>query len=34
MKKGIIGVLSLLTGAAGAAIGIGKVTGAKISDKQ
>ncbi len=34
MKKGIIGVLSLLTGAAGAAIGVGKVTGAKISDRQ
>lgn len=34
MKKGVIGVLSLLAGAAGGAIGAGKVTGAKVNDKQ
>lgn len=34
MKKGVIGVLSLLAGAAGGAIGVGKVTGTKISEKQ
>ncbi len=34
MKKGIIGAMSLLVGAAGGAIGVGKVTGTKINDKQ
>ena len=34
MKKGIVGVMSLLVGAAGGAIGVGKVTGAKINDRQ
>ena len=34
MKKGVIGALSLLAGAAGAAIGMGKITGEKINDTQ
>ncbi|MCM1087827.1 MAG: hypothetical protein NC419_06695 [Muribaculaceae bacterium] len=34
MKKGVIGVLSLLAGAAGGAVGVGKVTRAKIQDRQ
>lgn len=34
MKKGVIGVLSLLVGAVGGAIGVGKVTGTKLNDKQ
>lgn len=34
MNKGVVGVLSLLTGAAAGAIGAGKVTGAKINEKQ
>lgn len=34
MKKGVIGALSLLVGAAGGAIGVGKVTGTRINDKQ
>lgn len=34
MKKGVIGALSLLAGAAGGAIGVGKVTGAKVNDRQ
>lgn len=34
MKKGVVGALSLLVGAAGGAIGVGRVTGTKINDKQ
>ena len=34
MKKGVIGVLSLLAGAAGGAVGVGRVTGAKIQSTQ
>lgn len=34
MKKGSVGVLSLLAGAAGSAIGIGKIMGAKIDNRQ
>lgn len=34
MNKGVVGVLSLLTGAAAGAIGAGKITGAKINEKQ
>lgn len=32
MKKGVIGVLSLLAGAAGGAIGVGRVTGTKVTE--
>lgn len=34
MKKGVVGALSLLVGAAGGAIGVGRVTGTKINYKQ
>lgn len=34
MKKGVVGALSLLVGAAGGAIGVGRVAGTKINDKQ
>lgn len=34
MNKGVVGVVSLLAGAAGGAIGAGKVTGAKVNEKQ
>lgn len=34
MKKGVIGVLSLLLGAAGGAIGMDKFNGGKIADRQ
>jgi len=34
MKKGIIGVLSLLAGVAGGAISVGKITGTKIQSNQ
>lgn len=34
MKKGVIGVLSLLAGAAGGAIGVSKVTGVKVNEQQ
>ncbi len=33
MKKGVVGVLSLLVGAAGGAIGVSKVTGTKINEQ-
>lgn len=34
MNKGVVGVLSLLTGAAAGAIGAGKIAGTKINEKQ
>lgn len=34
MKKGVVGVLSLLAGAAGGIIGVSRVTGTKINEQQ